>query len=365
MKKFFNRIVLTLALVFSMCSFASAQTTAIETSKLTDNMYIGVHAGVTAPISSFSLNEIFPLNSAFGLTVGKQVTPILGFNIEGTTWLGSNASKPATNRFDSYIGHNAFRAVNVGINGTLNFSNLFNGYKGKPQAFEWGFEGGFGWLHLFRPNIANRNALSAKTQLNFLFNIGSSRAHTIGLSPVIYWNLTGDGMDHGIKVDRRNAQLGLMLSYTYHFKNSNGTHYFKVYDIDAMNDEIASLMEQNAVMKKAIENFKPETSVETKTEYVAVPSLTVVYFAVNDATLDAAGKAELDKIPAGTTVTIEGTASPEGTEKHNLELSQMRADVVAEHLKANNVEVVSAKGMGVATGGTSNRVAIVRPLLKK
>lgn len=359
MRKFLFQIVMTLALLFTMSS-GHAQT-AIQTSKFFDNTSIGVHAGVTGPIK---FNDVFPLNSMFGITLGKQITPVLGFNIEGSTWLGSNANKVDRSRFDSYIGHNVFRAINVGANSTLNLSNLFNGYNGKPRVFEVGLEGGIGWLHLLQPNTDNRNTLSAKTQANFMFNIGNKKAHTLAVSPTIWWNLTGEGFDHGIEFNRHNAQIGIVLSYTYHFKTSAGTHYFKTYDVGAMQDAIATLEAENDKLRNKKADVIEYKTVDTT--YVEVPLTTVVYFALNDATLDDAGKAELDKIPAGCVVNIIGTASPEGTEARNLELSQMRANVTADYLNARGVKVMSAEGKGVATGSTSNRVAIVKlALLKK
>lgn len=361
MRKILFRIVMTFALLFTM-SLGHAQT-AIQTSKFFDNTSIGVHAGVTGPIK---FNEVFPLNSMFGITVGKQITPVIGINIEGSTWLGSNADKVDRSRFDSYIGHNVFRAVNVGANGTLNLSNLFNGYEGKPRVFEVGLEGGIGWLHMLQPNTNNRNALSAKTQANFMFNLGSKKAHTIAVSPTIWWNLTGEGLDHAVKFNRHNAQIGVVLSYTYHFKTSAGTHYFKTYDVGALQDAIAALEAENAKLREAGNKTEIVERTTVDTAYVEVPLTTVVYFALNDATLDDAGKAELDKIPAGCAVNIIGTASPEGSEARNLELSKMRANVTADYLNARGVKVMSAEGKGVATGSTSNRVAIVKlALLEK
>lgn len=342
-------------------SFASAQT-AIQTSKLTDNISFGAHLGLTSPIS---YENLFPMNATFGFTVGKQVTPILGFNVEGTTWMGSNSDKPG-NRFDSYVAHNTFRALDFGVNTTLNFTNLFSGYKGKPRVFEYGFEGGFGWLHTMIPNSENKNDLSAKTQMNLMLNLGSKRAHTIGIAPVIWWNLTSTG--HAIKFNRKDAQFGILATYIYHMKNSAGTHYLKMYDIAEYENTIAELQAENEELKNKepitkVEVFEFDNTKPAGEKIVAIPAATVIYFAVNDATLDDAAKAELDKFPAGVAVNIIGTASPEGTEARNLQLSQERADVTAGYLKDRGVNVVSAVGKGVATGSTSNRVAIVKVVL--
>ena len=82
----------------------------------------------------------------------------------------------------------------------------------------------------------------------------------------------------------------------------------------------------------------------------------VVYFALNSDALTAESKAVLDNVKGS--VKVEGYASPEGTEKYNKELSQRRANVVAEYLRSKGVTVTDVVGCGVV-GDTSNRVAVV------
>lgn len=363
MKKFyfntFRGLLLSLMLLFAVL-FASAQT-AIQTSKLTDNISLGVNVGATGPMT-MNLSNMFPLNATIGLTATKQVTPILGFNLEGMTWLGSNTTEVAGTRFDHYIAHNTIRAFDLGANTTLNLTNLFKGYQSKPRVFEYGIEGGIGWLHTLIPNAPNDNDFSAKTQINFMFNLGKSRASTLSLSPVIWWNLTG--MPDKVSFNRNYAQLGLLATYTYHFKNSHGKHYFKTYDISAMQNEIDALQEKLADQDRWINELrmkKPNTVLITKDKpvFIQVPTETVVYFAFDDFTLDNNATNALDRIPKESKVSIVGTASTEGTEDYNLKLSQNRADAVADYLKARGVTVEKSEGIGTSFGRASNRVAIV------
>jgi len=354
--------MLAVVMVFTL-SFATAQT-AIQSSKLTDNISLGVHGGLTGPMT-LDLNKVFPLNTTLGLTLTKQVTPILGFNIEGITWLGSNASAVAGSRFDDYIAHNGFRAINLGANSTINLANLFSGYKGKPRVFEYGLEGGIGWLHTLVPNADNKNDFSVKTQLNLMLNIGKSRAHTLAIAPVIWWNLTGASAPR-MSFNKNYSQAGLLLSYIYHFKGSHGTHYFKTYDIGTMSSEIQTLKDIVASQEEEIDNLKKikvsaPSEIREKVEYVEVPAETVIYFAFDDYSLDDNAKAALDKIPALAKVCVIGTASTEGTEEYNLKLSQKRADAVADFLRERGVVVEGSEGKGISLGETSNRVAIVTP----
>ena len=85
----------------------------------------------------------------------------------------------------------------------------------------------------------------------------------------------------------------------------------------------------------------------------------VVFFAFDSSNLEDSSKDVLNTIKEGSTVTITGFASPEGTAEHNLKLSQDRADAVKAYLENRGVKVESAQGMGVQ-GEATNRVVIVR-----
>lgn len=70
-------------------------------------------------------------------------------------------------------------------------------------------------------------------------------------------------------------------------------------------------------------------------------------FKLNSYELTDNGKAVLDQIPAGSTVTIDGYASQDGSAEYNKVLSQKRADTVREYVKGRNINVKSAEGHGV------------------
>lgn len=345
-----KKIIFMMLMAFSAIG-VNAQT-AVQTSKVLDNTYVGIGGGVATPLS---FDGVFPLNSTATLRLGKLFTPTVGAEIEGTAWFGSHADY--ANRFDGYKGHNAFRGSYVGLNGLVNLTNLFWGYNGTPRKFELSTVTGIGWLHTFIPNHNDEynNHLGAKTGLDFAFNLGKAKAHTITVSPAILWNLSLPGNKYGqIAFNKHGAQLYLGVGYTYHFKTSNGTHSFKVYDVGALNDEINRL---NAELSK-----KP-TRVEVVKEIVrevpvtnTIVNMHVVYFAQNSDVLTDDAKTILNNIKGE--VKVNAYASPEGTDEYNKELSQRRANVVAEYLRAKGVTVTEAIGHGVV-GETSNRVAIV------
>lgn len=344
-----KKIILMMFMAFSAI-MVNAQT-AVQTSKVLDNTYVGIEGGVATPLS---FDGVFPLNATTTLRLGKLFTPIVGAEVEGTAWFGSHADY--ANRFDGYGAHNAIRGSYVGVNSLFNLSNLFWGYSGTPRKFELTAVAGPGWIHTYIPNHNDKyeNHLGAKTGLDFAFNLGAAKAHTITVRPAVLWNLSVPGNHIGqLAFNKHGAQLYLGLGYTYHFKTSNGTHSFKLYDVGALNDEINRL--QAELTKKPTEVVKTNV-IEREVIRTVDGTERVVYFALNSDVLTAESKAVLDNVKGS--VKVEGYASPEGTEKYNKELSQRRANVVADYLRAKGVTVTDAVGCGVV-GETSNRVAVV------
>ena len=332
-----KKILLMLAL-FSAVVTANAQT-ATENSNVFDNVGVGVTAGVSAPLD---FNSGFPLNTNWGLKITKDITPVIGFQIEGLAVLNDNHFSDLKT---------AVKATNVSLNGALNLSNFFWGYKGTPRAFEVSAVTGLGWLHAWN---TSENSLTAKTGLDLAFNIGKNKAHSLVLTPAVYWNL--HKID-AIQFNKKGAQLALNLTYVYHFKTSNGTHHFKTYDVGAMNNEInylhGKLDEYEKREPKLVERIvEKKVVVPTNTEWF-------VQFAQKSAELTAEAKATLDKIGEDLVVDVIGTSSPEGDAEFNQRLSEKRAAVVADYLTKRGVKVNSWVGKGVQIGLATNRLAIV------
>jgi outer membrane protein OmpA-like peptidoglycan-associated protein len=355
MKKFL--VMMTLLLSVFVC--ANAQT-AIENPKFMDNWYFGVGGQASTPLD---FNKVFPVNGSAAFVLGKQLTPVFGVNVEDNVWFGSHKNGShafGVPHFDTFetTDHNLVRANYLGVNATVNLTNLFLEYRGVPRTFELQTVTGLGWFHVFAPNIEDlsHNDLAAKTGLNFLFNLGESKAHGIYVQPAVLWNLTNPASNHNMVAFNKNgAQLALQVGYVYRFATSNGTHHFKTYDVGAMKDEINRLHEDLAKKPR-------EVVVEKIVERTIVKDFGshnwVVFFAQNSAELTADATKVLDEVPDNSTVAITGTASPEGTEERNNLLSEDRAEAVANYLSKRNIKIESVKGLGVQ-GEASNRVAIV------
>lgn len=381
-----KRLLILMSLVMSF-GLANAQQS-IMNPKLTDNVYIGVNGGAN---TNLAMNKFFPVNPTFGIRIGKDVTPIFGVFVEGTAWFGSHSDKKrfgfrdmeSFDRFDylpldgedqnAYFlhttGHNAVRGLNVGLNSTVNLTNLFCGYLGEPRPFEVSSVIGMGWGHVFIPsnNYAyleekdeDRDLLTAKTGLDFNFNFGSEKQHQFYIEPAVIWALNKTGYE-GVQFNKHWAYLSLSVGYNYKFGCSYGGHNFKFgRDCDAELRRLQALLDECNSRPPRVEIKEVEKIVyrDRPGQTITIDNLKVVPFEVNKWDLTEDVKADLNTIKEGSHVQVIGTASPEGNAEWNQELSNNRANAVAEYLENRGVIVDSKEGRGVE-GKTSNRLAIV------
>ena len=212
--------------------------------------------------------------------------------------------------------------------------------------------------------------MTAKTAVDLAFNFGATKAHTLTVSPGVYWGLNEAG---GMQFNKNYAQFGVMIGYTYHFKTSNGTRHFKTYDVGAMLNEVGRLNDELAKKPKEVEVIKyVDRVVNNTTNNYNAPTTNAlaqatgfginetVYFAFNSAELDARAKETLDKLGQNGVYVIDAYASSEGNTAYNKELSQRRADAVKAYLESRGARVESAVGHGVLFGTTTGRVAVVK-----
>lgn len=353
MKKF-----LTILFALMLGSVGVQAQTAYETPKFFDNTYVGVQVGANTPLS---FNQVFPLNTTASVRVGKDFTPMLGLNVEGGVWFGSH-SNGHTNGYVNHFSYKGFvNAVTVGLNGTVNWSNLISGYKGQPRLFEVSTITGLGWLHEYSYVTPNDDdELYAKTGFDLAFNLGNQKAWQFYIEPAVIWNLTNgkEGETLGSQIDavhfnKSHAYLQLAIGVNYKFRTSNGTHNFKVWDIAALNNEInnlrAKLAEKPAEVVKTVETVK--------TVPVASGNY-VVYFTKGSSELSDISKSVLNEIPTGSSVKITGAADEVGSASFNQTLSLRRAEAVAKYLSDRNITVDGIEGIG-ETGNPVARVAIV------
>ena len=353
MKKLFTMMAAAMVAVS-----ASAQT--VTESKTFDNFYVGVNGGVGVKTTGHAWMKNLDPNA--GLRVGRWFTPVFGLAAESNVYF---SNKPA----DAL--QTTARMLNTGLLATVNLNNWFCGYKGEPRTFEVIPVYGFGWGHTFgskydqsdplRSVYTKKNFLTSKAGIDFAFNLGESKAWQVYVEPAMLWTLNGLG-DEGLQYNINRSAFQLNAGLIYKFKNSNGTHNFKIADgkdqseIDALNKQINDLRKELA--KKPKEVVKTVVKEAPAPQPVKVENLVFVTFAQGKADLTKAAKKALNAIAAGSHVEVVGTASPEGSAEINQKISQMRADNVASYLKSKGVIVDEANGKGVQ-GTTSNRLAVV------
>lgn len=218
---------------------------------------------------------------------------------------------------------------------------------------------GLGWGHTFGSPTKDWKAdvLTSKFGVDFAFNFGANKEWQFYVEPSINWALNGNGYQ-GVAYNVNKSGFQLNVGFNYKFRNSNGTHNFALAqlrdqaEVDALNAQINDL--RGELAKKPKEVVKEVV----KTQKVQVGNLVFVTFAQGKQNLTDEAKEALNTIAEGKHVQVVGTASPEGSKAFNKRLSQGRADVVADYLRARGVIVDEATGKGVQ-GVTSNRLAIV------
>lgn len=357
MKKFIAVIVACLT-----CSGIYAQR-AYEGANLGDNWSIGIHAGVTTPLTH---SAFFPnMRATWGLGIGKQLTPFFGMGVEAMTSINTTASKTA---FDN---------TNVSLLTSVNLSNLFAGYWGTPRLFEIETVAGLGWLHYAQNGNGDRNSISSKLGLNFNFNLGEAKAWTIGIKPALVYDLNACG-ERNVGFNANRAAWEITAGLKYHFRCSNGKHHIsfaKLYDqaeVDALNEQVNNLRQtnvdqeaeltaanqRNAELEQQLADCKnqgPVIVTDTITSHKKTLE-SVVTFRQGGVSVVASQTPNVERIATylknheKATASIKGYASPEGKAEVNARIAQQRADAV-KSLLVKRYKIaenrITAEGQGV------------------
>ena len=307
-----------------------------------DNWYVGNRMGGTMNVNGKGFFK--SARPAFGMAIGKQWTPIFGTEIQGIGYVNTTNSRTMIDASD------------ISLLGTMNLMNLFGDYEGIPRTFEIETLTGLGWLHHYMNGAGDTNDLSARVGLNFNFNLGESKAWTFSLRPAMAFNLTGDFPEKKVNFDKQNARFEVLAGFTYHFSGGNGEHYFTMvpvtdpFVVAAMNEEVNDLRELVVAKDVELAGLADELmSVQeqlneclSKASAAAGDTMsvveTVVAFRFNEALVERSQMPSIERVAAflnehqNVNVTVNGYASPEGTEEYNLKLSQQRADAVKQIL---------------------------------
>ena len=324
--------------VFALGALTINAQTVVVDGGFWDNWSMGIQGEATMKMSGEGFFK--SARPAFGLTLGKQWTPILGMDIQGMGYVNTTNSSTMIDASD------------VSLIGRMNLMNLFAGYYGVPRPFEIETVTGLGWLHHYMNGSGDTDDLSARVGLNFNFNLGEDAAWTLGIKPAVVFNLTGEYPNKKMAFNRDHANMEILLGLTYHFADGEGNRHFAMVNaiepiaLAAMNEEINGLRE--VVVAKDVElvgladellvvqnqlNEARNKEVEAAGQTIKILE-SVVAFPFNQSDVQASQMPSLEHVAnylkdnPDASITVNGYASPEGTEEYNLQLSQRRADAV-------------------------------------
>ncbi|MDC2232442.1 OmpA family protein [Bacteroides thetaiotaomicron] len=368
-----KRTIILLACALGIFT-ANAQSV-VENTKFTDNWSVGINAGAITPLTHSAFFK--SMRPAFGVGFSKQLTPNFGLGFQGMGYVNTTRSKTA------------FDVSDVSLLGKVNLMNLFGSYLGTPRVFEIEAVAGMGWLHYYASGDGDQNSWATRFGMNFNFNLGESKAWTLGLQPAIVYDMQGDFNRAKSRFNVNSAAFEITAGLTYHFKTSNGNHYFtkvKVYnqaEIDDLNSSINALRgevnNKNSELNNAVQRIsglqRDLEDCRTKTVPAAVVKTSrvpesIITFRQGRSVVDASQLPNVERVASymkkhpDTRVVIKGYASPEGSIEVNDRIAKARAEAVKNILVKKykiNIDRITAEGQGVGDMFTEpdwNRVSI-------
>lgn len=351
-------IFMFVAMMFATLSL-SAQT--VTPSKWYDNVYVGLSAGTAAWLHPHDVGfNDFKHSShvVSGLRLGKYVTPVVGFELEGEVGMAYH---------DRFVDH-----TTASGNLLFNLNNLVHKYKGKPDRIEFVTYAGLGWNRTYGNDVNHNISTEAGVQVNF--NLGKLRRWQINVIPSINYMLTDDGfldVDTYPKFDSQRAYLNGQVGVTYKFKNKNKTHNFTLCPYSYTQDDYDKWKE---LMKNADETIRSKDAklieysdmlIEKQKEIDRLNARNMVVenvvnvnsavgFKIGQSNILETHKASLETLAdavknTDTKLVVVGYADAKtGTKARNQWLSEKRANVVKDYLvklgvNADNI-TIDAKG---------------------
>lgn len=363
-------------LAFVVGIFTANAQSVIQGTKFTDNWSVNINAGAITPLTHSAFFK--SARPAFGVGFSKQLTPIFGMGFQGMGYVNTTQSKTM------------FDASDVSMLGKVNLMNLFASYTGTPRVFEIEAIAGIGWLHYYQNGAGDDNSWSTRFGMNFNFNLGEDKAWTLGLKPAIVYDMQGDFNEAKSRFNANNAAFELTAGLTYHFKTSNGNHYFskvKIYnqaEIDDLNFAINTLRGEvsnknyeinNAAqringLQRELEDCRTKiVPVQTVVKTTRIPE-SIITFRQGKSVVDASQLPNVERVASymkkypNAKVVIKGYASPEGSVEVNDRIAKARAEAVKSILVKKykiSTNRITAEGQGVGDMFTDpdwNRVSI-------
>ncbi len=364
-----SKFMIASLLLAGFCSTINAQERQKYVSeKASDNIFVGVGAGVSSIINDGFNTPTFNFN----VSVGKLITPVWGVRGQvGGVWYSLDQQDTDYHAY-------CLKGIDVNLDGMLNLINLFGGYNPsrKFDLYAFGgptmnvaravdssisFDGNKGNEQI---NSFGRHGIKARfgvtAGLGAAYNFNAKWAINLegrfGATPSIF----GDASD----CRKAEAFSRWSLGATYTFGGKKFVSHTSQAEKDAMNDEInkyrselAQTQADLAQTRNALANAEGKTVEVTKE--VQTAGIRAIFFKIGSAQLDDYGKVNI-KLAAKTLKAnpdkkykVAGYADKAtGSAARNQKLSEMRAQVVYDALIAEGVDKDQLELVGF--GGKDN-----------
>ena len=354
MKKIFS-LLIALAMTVML---ASAQTKTVEHAGFFENTYVTVSGGVVSntQFTNMDKSNWYKIGGVADLEVGKYVTPVIGFSVDGLALLNTTTSYTLVDE-SAVLG-----------NVKLNFSNWLLGYQGKPYLLDVVGVLGHGWGHDYvagsygqyrssdapvivdgaSSEVIGKNAVTTdknytvyRAGAEFNFNLGDAKAWQINVKPGVLWmhKLAGNNVSTPFLTSGRDARAYVTLGATYKFGGKKTGHNFRLCpysvtqkDYDALKKQYNDLANREPEVREVVKTVT-ETKEVMKTETRVLVGSTVITFDIGSAALSTVERQKVglfaESLDDDTLVQIVGSAdSGTGSETRNFALAQNRANVV-------------------------------------
>ncbi|MCM1349033.1 MAG: OmpA family protein [Firmicutes bacterium] len=362
---------------------------ALEAPSFWSNWSVGIEGGGITPLYDGS-SFIGDMRGAFGVHIQKQVSPVFGLGVEAFTGVNTSSwgNSYAMNAYGVKSG-TVFDNSYVGAYGTINFMNLFGGFKcDGPRVFEIEAQAGAGWGHDYMNNyvdgLKDHNYFATKAGLNFNFNV--NRNLTLSIKPAVIWDMSdADVAQSTAAYNKENATFQIFAGVSYKFGEG-----FKCVDtknqaeIDALNAQINALRADLAACNaataaaaataadlanqlQACQNRKPEVIKEVSNN---LQSVRYIFYKIGSSVITADQMPNVEMVASymknhkNSTVVVKGYASQDGNLDFNIKLAQARAESVKNALIKKygiSADRIKAEGEGIGhmfTENDWNRVSI-------
>lgn len=324
-------------------------------------------------VETGKLFKDYRTNLGFSLALGKWFTPGIGLRTKfNGIWGRSIISE------DKALNASKYWTLQEQV--LFNLTNMFMGYN---EQRTWNFipyvGGGLGrnmsyntYALGFSVGLLNTLRISPKVAFNIDINYGSYDPAFDGFSA---------GSDSKLSLKGRDRAITAEVGFTFRLGNSSwkssadhdAVQALAQSEIDALNAQLEDLMAENDRLNQELENAQQPASVlqepVTVTQLVTAP--VSVFFDLNKAVIasqrDLQNVADLVAVAKqrGAKIVVTGYAdSPTGSVEHNRQLSQQRAEAVANEIvkigfPREQIETIAAGGVDTLSPTAYNRRATV------